>query len=80
MLITLFSFYNAPAIFQNYINYILYNILDNYYIIIFHCLTSDMDPTGPRRLLCHRGKNLYIYRKKNPAVRLGEEKPYKPPQ
>ena len=51
-----------------------------YIIIIFHCLTSDTDPTGLRRLLCHRGKNLYIYRKKNPTVGLREEKPYKPPQ
>jgi hypothetical protein len=41
---------------------------------------SDMDPTGPRRLLRHKGKNLCIYRKKNPTVKLGEEKPYKPPQ
>jgi len=31
MLVTLFSLYNAPAIFQNYINYILYNALDDYY-------------------------------------------------
>jgi hypothetical protein len=30
MLVTLFSFYNAPAIFQNYINYVLYNALDDY--------------------------------------------------
>jgi hypothetical protein len=30
MLIILFSLYNAPAIFQNYINYILYNALNNY--------------------------------------------------
>jgi len=30
MLVTLFSLYNAPAIFQNYINHILYNALDNY--------------------------------------------------
>jgi hypothetical protein len=49
-------------------------------IIIFYCLISDIDPTGPYRLLRHRGKNLCIYRKKNPAVKLGEEKPYKPPQ
>jgi hypothetical protein len=49
-------------------------------LIIFYYLMSDMDPTGLRRLLHHRGKNLCIYRKKNPAVRLGEEKPYKPPQ
>jgi len=26
------------------------------------------------------GEKLVIYRKKNPAVGLGEEKPYKPPQ
>ena len=31
MLITLFSLYNAPTTFQNYINYILYNTLNNYY-------------------------------------------------
>ena len=30
MLIILFSLYNAPIIFQNYINYILYNALNNY--------------------------------------------------
>jgi hypothetical protein len=30
MLITLFSLYNAPAMFQNYINYILYNALNDY--------------------------------------------------
>src|SRR6266568_5080801 len=35
-------------------------------IIIFHCLTSDTDPTGPRRLLRHRGK----------TCNLQEEKPY----
>jgi len=31
ILVTLFSLYNAPATFQNYINYILYNALNNYY-------------------------------------------------
>ena len=31
ILVTLFSLYNAPAIFQNYFNYILYNALDDYY-------------------------------------------------
>jgi len=31
MLVTLFSLYNAPAIFQNYINHVLYNALNNYY-------------------------------------------------
>jgi len=30
MLVTPFSLYNALAIFQNYINHILYNILDDY--------------------------------------------------
>jgi len=30
MLVTLFSLYNAPAIFQNYINHILHNALNNY--------------------------------------------------
>jgi len=30
MLVTLFSLYNALAIFQNYINHILYNALDDY--------------------------------------------------
>jgi len=30
MLVTPFGLYNALAIFQNYINYILYNTLDNY--------------------------------------------------
>jgi len=33
MLVTLFSLYNTLAIFQNYINYILYNALDNYYTV-----------------------------------------------
>jgi hypothetical protein len=41
---------------------------------------SNIDPTGPRRLLCCKGENLCIYRKKTPTVRLGEEKPYKLPQ
>jgi hypothetical protein len=36
ILITLFSLYNAPAIFQNYINYILYNALNNYYTVYFN--------------------------------------------
>jgi len=31
MLVILFGFYNAPTIFQNYINYVLYNALNNYY-------------------------------------------------
>jgi len=31
MLVILFSLYNAPAPFQNYINYILYNALNDYY-------------------------------------------------
>jgi len=30
ILVILFSLYNAPAMFQNYINYILYNALNNY--------------------------------------------------
>jgi hypothetical protein len=30
MLVTLFSLYNAPATFQNYINYVLYNALNDY--------------------------------------------------
>jgi len=33
MLVTLFSLYNAPATFQNYINYVLYNALNNYYTV-----------------------------------------------
>jgi hypothetical protein len=33
ILITLFSLYNIPTIFQNYINYIFYNALNNYYTI-----------------------------------------------
>jgi hypothetical protein len=53
----------------------MYSII---YIIIFYCLISDIDPTNLYRLLCYRGKNLCIYRKKNPTVKLGEEKPYKP--
>ena len=32
ILVILFSLYNAPTTFQNYINYILYNVLNNYYI------------------------------------------------
>jgi hypothetical protein len=39
---------------------------------------SNMDLTGLRRLLCYSGENLYIYRKKTPIVKLGEEKLYKP--
>jgi len=30
MLVILFGLYNAPATFQNYINYILHNALNNY--------------------------------------------------
>ena len=33
MLITPFSFYNAPAIFQNYINHILHNAFNDYYTV-----------------------------------------------
>jgi hypothetical protein len=33
ILIILFSLCNAPIIFQNYINYILYNTLNNYYTV-----------------------------------------------
>jgi len=36
MLVTPFSLYNAPAIFQNYINYILYNVLNNYCTAYFN--------------------------------------------
>ena len=36
ILITLFSLYNTPTIFQNYINYILYNALNNYYTVYFN--------------------------------------------
>ena len=35
MLITPFSLYNAPAMFQNYINHVLHNALDNYYTVYF---------------------------------------------
>jgi len=31
MLVILFGLYNAPTIFQNYINHVLYNALNNYY-------------------------------------------------
>ena len=34
-------------------------------IIMFHCLTSDTDPTGPRRLLRTQGK-LVNLQEKNP--------------
>jgi len=30
MLVTPFSLYNAPAMFQNYINHVLHNALNNY--------------------------------------------------
>jgi len=30
MLVILFGLYNAPATFQNYINYVLHNALNNY--------------------------------------------------
>jgi hypothetical protein len=33
MLITLFGLYNALATFQNYINYILHDVLDDYYTV-----------------------------------------------
>jgi len=36
MLVTLFSLYNTPAMFQNYINYILYNALNNYCTAYFN--------------------------------------------
>ena len=36
MLITLFSFYNTPIMFQNYINYILYNAFNDYYTVYFN--------------------------------------------
>jgi hypothetical protein len=41
---------------------------------------SDMDLTQPIQTTLLQGENLCIYRKKTPAVKLGEEKPYKPPQ
>jgi len=31
MLVTPFSLYNAPTTFQNYINYVLHNALNDYY-------------------------------------------------
>ena len=36
MLITLFSLCNAPTTFQNYINYVLYNTLNNYCTVYFN--------------------------------------------
>jgi hypothetical protein len=30
MLVTLFGLYNTPVMFQNYINYILYNAFNDY--------------------------------------------------
>jgi len=36
MLVILFSLYNAPAIFQNYINHVLYNALNDYYTAYFN--------------------------------------------
>jgi len=30
MLVVLFGLYNAPAMFQNYINYVLHNALNDY--------------------------------------------------
>ena len=36
ILVILFSLYNAPATFQNYINYVLYNTLNNYYTAYFN--------------------------------------------
>ena len=33
MLVILFSLYNAPTIFQNYINYVLHNALNDYYTV-----------------------------------------------
>ena len=40
---------------------------------------SDTDPTWPTQTTPSQGENLCIYRKKTPAVGLGEEKPYKLP-
>jgi hypothetical protein len=40
---------------------------------------SDMDPIRPMQTTLLQGENLCIYRKKTPAVKLGEEKLYKPP-
>jgi hypothetical protein len=39
---------------------------------------SDTDPMQPMQTTLSQGENLYIYRKKTPTVKLGEEKPYKP--
>ena len=36
MLIIFFNLYNTSVIFQNYINYTLYNILDNYCTVYFN--------------------------------------------
>ena len=36
MLVIPFSLYNVPIIFQNYINYILYNALNNYCTVYFN--------------------------------------------
>ena len=33
MLVTPFSLYNTPTIFQNYINYVLHNALNDYYTV-----------------------------------------------
>jgi hypothetical protein len=40
---------------------------------------SNMDPMQPIQTTLLQGENLYIYKKKTPIVKLGEEKPYKPP-
>jgi len=36
MLVILFGLYNAPAMFQNYINYVLHNALNDYYTVYFN--------------------------------------------
>jgi hypothetical protein len=38
-----------------------------------------MDPMRLIQTTLSQRENLCIYRKKTPAVKLGEEKPYKPP-
>ena len=35
-LVILFSLYNVPAIFQNYINYVLHNAFNDYYTVYFN--------------------------------------------
>jgi hypothetical protein len=66
MLVTLFSLYNALAIFQNYINYIFYNVLDNYCtvylnnILVFSKTQAEHTRHIKEVIYCFRAASLQI--------------------